>query len=466
MRTTTGPLARRVLALGLTAYLSLSCGAGSRQSAESASHTGSKREPRAFGLTLVIPNMRRDWSGIVSLFPDTEEHQPIRRIPLDVLLPGLVGAGLAPHLLLDRPVYAFMFSEENPPPGAGSALLSVGLDDCSATLADLPEDQYRTFSTKNGVTTFEPLPETAALFEKDSRCEVWSLPKGKCRLLCGQRVDLESQPTERLVATVPPAGHDGDWFYASFNLPQLKKEAFATLPEPRNAAQRLGQGLSIDAMNDLGNVGMGLSAGPKDVRLRLDLEFASSHALISDTVLGRAVEERVEEAFFDLPEESLFALRLSGMERGKRRDDVRTLLSRLLDLSGEQASPEEREEMLTAAGKLIFAGGPSIWAWGFDFQRARSELLNFFRRQGDESSRTQQLARAWRPWVVFGFVESDGAAWLAELDRAISASGVTPVSDKTAAQAKPDAQDDTTASTSFRRPAPSGAPKGTRYFVS
>jgi hypothetical protein len=64
---------------------------------------------------------------------------------------------------------------------------------------------------------------------------------------------------------------------------------------------------------------------------------------------------------------------------------------------------------------------------------------------------------------VFGFVETDGAAWLAELDRALTPSETTSNAGK-ATDAKTD-KDDTTGAT-FRHPAPQGAPKGTRYFVS
>jgi hypothetical protein len=446
-----------VLAFALSA---LSAGCASRQqSSETAARGGNaKSTQRAIGLTLTIPNLRRDWAGLVSLFPDTEEYQPIRQIGMDVLLPVLAGSGLDSHLRLDQPVYAFMFSEETPPPGRGSALLSVALDNCEATLADLGADEYQTFATHKGVTGFEAMPGKATVFDPGSGCEVWPVPSGACRLICGTKADLAAYPTERLVtAVVPPAQH-GDWLYASFNLAQLKQEAFGTLLAPRTAGERIGQALALDAVDELENLALGLSGAKDDLLLHLDFEFKSSRNLLNGTFIGRPVDERVEDAFLDLPEESLFAMRLSGMQRGQLSAEAQALFTQIMEGSPESKDANRRQELLAGLGKLFFSGGPSIWAWGFDVPRARAELRRFFRGQGDESSRTGQVARAWQPWAVFGLVEKDGAAWLAELDRLITLSGVPPLAPQGAATETPHS--------SFRRPPPEGTPQGTRYFVS
>lgn len=361
-----------------------------------------------------VSNVVRDWEAATALIPPNSQMGNLRGLPLENLLPVLIGQGLANHVRFDVPIDIGVFSESLD--SAEQAYVFIAeLNAPADALVALAQD-FTFTSMDTGAYRLTPNADfKASLFESKPTCDVWDRGENVGYLTCGEQGQYTDAQGEILVQQRKKQGKRSspDAIRLTFNGSTFAAEVAQASSPTATAAERFGEQLVQDAFNDLKTLGAGVSPDGQGLIASLELDFASTQSIISSVLLG-SEPSAVEDVFFRLPAETQFAARFSGMPRGARKDDVHELFKKFFEVSaGTDFDKEGIGPMTASFEKLLLTGGPAIIALGLDPALRQTSLADFLKVSEPTAADLAELRETSAGWFLIGLKEP-AQKWLAD----------------------------------------------------
>lgn len=365
-------------------------------------------------LMVEVSNIVRDWEAATALIPADSEMANLRGLPLENLLPILIGQGLAAHVRFDRPIDVGVFSE-NLDSAEQEYVFIAELSEPADALMALAQD-FTFESMDTGAYRLTPNADfKASFFETRPTCDVWDRGEDVGYLTCGDRAQYSDAQGELLVRQRKAHGDraTADAVRLTFRGSTFADEVAQAGSPTASAAERFGGQLVLDAFNDIKTLGAGLSPDGQGLIASLEFDFSGKRSVISSVLLG-SEPAALEDVFFRLPQDSQFAVRFSGMSRGDRKEDVHELFKKFFELAADKDFQKEGIAPITASfEKLLLTGGPGILAVGLDPTQRQASLEDFLEITEPVGSDLGRLREESAGWFLIGLKEPS-KKWMAD----------------------------------------------------
>ncbi len=350
------------------------------------------------------------WPALARIVPAVGEAHDMFAVAPEALLEVFVGRALAASVDLRQPVDIAQIGERD----NSGFVVSMALVDLDQARTNLANDFA--LSRRAGALFLEPRRADAnGKLGGAAACEIRAARGASpYRLVCGPRDALPrfGPWLARELAAKPPSA---DLWVGMLD---ISRASFLNEPAPPGAspAERLGRDLGKDIFRNMHRFGLGIDVSDRVLHATLDITASTPESAVQLEIQGQPGKATSPPpAFFQLPADAGIALYSLGTERGPVQTAAKPFWHRFVQAMEGEIDPANAAPLEAELGQLFFTGGPSIFAYGLDVDRARPTLHHLLEKEQSSVADLSHAMDAVQGWAVFE-LDEPAARWTTGLD--------------------------------------------------